>query len=256
MNSIFNDGFGTMQMPGMDYADRHVRDIAWTNPLSAEEERELHKNDSALTLDIPKESIYRAKCTHRNPATKKFDLFPNDDGTVTCRRCGARFTMVKEDIKVIERITNSMIDILQTIKTAYVDMTPEVVKTYFVMIPFLRLAPDMYKNAISTLSAVTREFGNYGVMDNNQNNGNYFDLLNRASGAAGMNSTLYEDPRTVSPYGSAQTQGMGYGDYRQDTRPLWGEENPFQSYTPDRNTTASAMSGDGGTVKVSKTFNL
>ena len=90
MNSVFNNSmYGSQLGGGSQYVDQSKGNMAWTNPLTAEDERELHKGPSALSLDIPKENMLRAKCTHRDPNTRQFTVRMADDGNgCVCGLCG------------------------------------------------------------------------------------------------------------------------------------------------------------------------
>ena len=167
---------------GMQY-NTPKADLTWTQALTPEEEKILHKAPSTLSLEIPKEDMLRAKCTHRDPQGKKFTIRRNEDGTYTCLKCGATFNIVdKVDMADIRRIIGGTIDILQTAKLAYIDMTPEAIQTYFIILPFLEIAPKLYEAAVNTLSKVNI---NGGIGANNVS-GDSFNSLYGAVGSAGQ----------------------------------------------------------------------
>lgn len=187
MDSVFNNSVYGNYGNGMMYGGPVQKDLTWTNAITPEEERALHKGTAGISLDIPKEDMYRAKCTHRDPATKRFTVTRNDDGSVTCLKCGARFNLVGNvNIDEIKRVIGGAIDILQTTKLAYIDMTPEVIQTYFVILPFLEIAPQLYEAAMHTLD---------GVIPTNGITGNYtpadaFGSLYSAVGNMGVNPAM------------------------------------------------------------------
>ena len=131
--------------------------------LTPEDEKELHRGAQALSLDIPKEAMLRAKCTHRDPATHNFTIRPADDGNgYVCMKCGAHFNVVDgHSMKEINEIIGGAIDILQTTKMMYVDMTPEVIQAYFVILPFLELAPKMYEAAVKHIQESNAEYNSW-----------------------------------------------------------------------------------------------
>ena len=160
MRSVFDEqvqgtGVYSGYENGMQYANAPQANLTWTQALTPEEEKILHKAPSTLSLEIPKEDMLRAKCTHRDPQGKKFTIKRNDDGTYTCLKCGATFNIVdKVDMADIRKVIGGTIDILQTAKLAYIDMTPEAIQTYFIILPFLEIAPRLYEAAVNTLSKV------------------------------------------------------------------------------------------------------
>lgn len=211
MNSVFNNGamFGSQYGGGMQYAGQ-PKDIQWTNPLSPEEERELHRGASALSLDIPKENMFRAKCTHRDPATHQFTVRPADDGNgYICTKCGSQFNIVDNvDIQKIKEIIGGTIDILQTTKMAYVDMAPEIVQTYFIILPFLELAPKLYEASMQTLKKAmpNASLGANAVSGDYYNS--YYSMIGNPYGAMGVMPGAY--PGAMPQGYPGMMPNMGY----------------------------------------------
>lgn len=206
MQSVFNNNgnYGGNYGGAAGYRFSDPNALQWTNPLKPEEERELHRGAQALSLDIPKESMYRAKCTHRDPATHQFTVRPADDGNgYVCTKCGAQFNIVNNSsMKEINEIIGGAIDILQTTKMMYVDMTPEVIQAYFVILPFLELAPKMYEAAVNTFNKISPQSLNPSYAPNNYYNA-YYGLV------GGMT------PPQTGYSGMFPNAGMGYMGYPQ-----------------------------------------
>lgn len=218
MESIFGSnsmygGYGN----GMQYAQQ--KELTWTNALSAEEEKALHKGPEGLSLEIPKEDMFRAKCTHRDPKTKQFTIRENKDHTVTCLKCGATFNVVDNvDPDLIKKTIGGVIDILQTAKMAYIDMTPEAIQTYFIILPFLEIAPQLYEAAMQTLS---KALPGAGITGNNVNANLFDSLYNTVGNPAMMN------PAAVAAAYSTM-MGMGGGMPVQEG-PVPFMNNPMQT---------------------------
>ncbi len=85
--------FGMNNMPtggyygGMMYQEPPK--LAMTQGLTKEEINALSKN-SAFTLEISKEDLWRAFCTHRYE--NKFAVAQDDEGNFVCALCGTKFT--------------------------------------------------------------------------------------------------------------------------------------------------------------------
>lgn len=265
MNSVFaNNGAGTVGAGsvfgggGLTYGQPQRKELVWTNPLTHEEEKAL-QGSSSLSLDIPKEDMYRAKCTHRDPASRQFTLRQNGDGTVTCLKCGETFTIVENvPFDQIESIIGGTLDILQTIKLCYLDMTPDVIQTYFIMLPFLKLAPKLYQTAMKTVEAGAPN----RLMDVYQSP-NMFGNLGAVLGAGVTPGQSYMTP--------PMNAGMTYGNMMGQVPPAM---NPMQQQDPQMMNSVYANGGgyapnvvseqngtvvqpkEGDSVKVSKPFDL
>lgn len=273
MNSIFdqnnNPVYGTYAN-GMMYGGNPGKDLAWTNALLPEEEKQLHRGSSAISLDIPQEEMFRAKCTHRDPATRTFSVRPNADGTVTCTKCGARFNPVNNvDIEEIKRVIGGTIDILQTIKMAYIDMTPEVIQAYFITLPLLGIAPQMYEAAMHTLDSATPGMGitqNYAPQD-------AFNSLYSAVGNMGMvnpmmmNAAMYggqmqgqfmNPPAGSVPYyaNPMQTQNVVYQQPGQQAPPAMGQPMAMPGVSQEQAPATASQPQEGQPVQVGKKFKL
>lgn len=266
MDSIFANPMYGQYANGMTYANQQAKETNWTNALSPEEERALHQNGGGVSIDIPKEKLWQAKCTHRDPKTKQFTIRENPDGTVTCLKCGATFHLVQgTNMKEITEIIGGAIDILQTMKTAYVDMTPEVVQTYFICLPFLEIAPKLYEAAMKTLNSLGSNVGLTG----NTVPGDMFNSLFAAMGNVGMMNPnmAYQQPY---PYGQ-QMMGMpmqngvfmnppagqaGYNPMQTGSGPMPGVAETVTNPTPAPPVMQTQQPKEGQPVQMSKQFKL
>lgn len=227
MDSIFDSNSMYGQYGGgMTYNNQPVKETQWTNALSPEEERALHQTGSGVSIEIPKEKLWQAKCTHRDPGTKQFTIKKNGDGTVTCLKCGATFHLV-DNVKQedIVKVIGGAIDILQTMKIAYVDMTPEVIQTYFVCLPFLEIAPKLYEAAMKTLNNVG---SNMGLTGNYSPTDAFNSLYTAMNNVGGMMNPMM--PMGQPMMGMPQMMGvMGQPFMNQPTGPAM--YNPMQTGT-------------------------
>lgn len=165
-------GYGFQASPaGSIYGQ--VKVPGYTNPLSQEQIKKMRNNGGGFSLKVDQDQINRAICTHRDPATKQHTLIQNADGTVTCTICGATFTPCdnssKEDVEAAVRL---MIDILQSAKMMYLDISDNVCADYFQMIPFIEKAPQLYQIAVDNM----RQYDQPAI--NGQYGSNAFGMLN------------------------------------------------------------------------------
>lgn len=263
MNSVFdsiNSPFGAYG-GGMAYG-QPKKECAWTNALGKDEEKALHQTDNVLSLNISKEEMWRAKCTHRDPSSRTFTVVPNPDGTHTCTKCGATFNIVSEtDMENIRRVIGGTIDILETAKMAYLNMPPEVIQSYFVILPFLNLAPKFYEMGLSVMN---KELPNSHITPNRTSAdimNSYFSMMNPV--AVGPVAPVV-DPQQYAQYlqymqQMAAMSGAVNGAMNPPTGPVAVENNPMQSKPamPAVTTaTESKPAGSESIVNISKQWAL
>ncbi len=165
-NQMMMNGMNTM-MGGVQYNNLQAK---MTQPLTKEEMAKLQKqgNERLVVNEI---DLIKSKCTHKNNG--QLALVQNANGTSTCNICGETFTLVDIDPMEVEGITQRFIDILQSIKTFYLDMPVNYASEFFVMIPLLKNTPELYRIALNQFS----KYESGSVV--NQNNGAYgFNLFN------------------------------------------------------------------------------
>ena len=191
--------------------------INWTNPLTKEGEELLKKKSPEFNvLDVSREETLRATCTHRDPATRSLTLVDIGDGSYRCTKCGAVFNMADVDEATVEMYVNTIVDLLQTAKTMYVDLPPATVTAYFQMIPFLEKFPKFYSLANETFR---RAVGNSGIQSGYMSSNPFTNLYGAIASPVypGAAPGYYQQP-----YG-------GYPQYQNTSDP---NGNPFMAGAP------------------------
>ena len=119
-----------------------------TQPLTPEQIAKLRQNNSIFDMRIEQEDLWRAICTHKekNGAST---LVPNDDGTYTCSICGTKFHMLDVSKAEVEEAVGKIRDIMNTIKTIYLDASDEFTAKYNQMEPLLLKLPALWEIAVS-----------------------------------------------------------------------------------------------------------
>ncbi len=137
-----------------------------TQPLTVEEIKALRNNAPAFTLEVSAEDMMRAKCTHKT-LDGKFAVVNNNDaeGSVTCSICGARFILSDAPAENVQTATDLIIDILQTIKTNYVDIPEAIAVQFFQMLPFIEKIPKLYQIAADNFN----KYEGAGIVNQSQN---------------------------------------------------------------------------------------
>ena len=197
MNGMMNQG---MMTPGMMGGPQYVQQQAkMTQPLTKEEIAKL-KNNGNAKLVIDEIDLLKAKCTHKQNG--QLTLQPNSNGTHTCTLCGETFNLIDVDPSEVEAITARMVDVLQSIKTFYLDMPVNYASEFFVMIPLLKNTPVLYRIALNQFS----KYESGSVV--NQSNPMYgFGLLNTITSPMGMQPGYGMNP--MMNQGMAMQPGYG-----------------------------------------------
>lgn len=151
-NNYFN-GQGTFYGNGFAPGQQQymaARKPKFTNPLTEEDKKSL-KNQGGFSLIVSDKDMKKAICTHKDG--DQISLRENSDGTVTCWICGETFSLVDLQESGVENITKEFIDVLQSIKTYYLDIPDGVVREFFQMIPFIQKTPEIFKIATNNFQS-------------------------------------------------------------------------------------------------------
>ena len=135
---------GAYQQPGMQYNPRPQAKM--TQTLTAEQIKKLKGSSGTFDLHISQTDMWRAICTHKENGNIVL-VEDATDGTVTCPICGEKFVLSYLEDKDVKQATDLTIDILQSIKTMYLDIPEEMANQYFQMIPLIKKLPELYKLA-------------------------------------------------------------------------------------------------------------
>ena len=133
---------------------------------------------------ITEDDRLSAICMHRDingRSALKPDCSTNE---VTCMICGKTFNLLDRlKMEDLEAASSNIIDILQTIKTLYVDMPVESAKDFFTIIALLEKVPELYMMACASFKKHDR--------DQIKNDESTFDFAGWAR----------EHPECLNPYG-------------------------------------------------------
>lgn len=163
-------GYGMYpNQPGTNYGQFPTAKM--TQPLTPEQIRELRSTGSGFSLKVDPIEILRSHCTHKDNGN--IALVKNGDGSSTCSICGATFNLVDKDIEEVQAVVQAVIDILQSVKTYYLDIPENYVKDYFNMIPYLEKLPKFFEVALHNFAKYEN-----GAFLNQNNNMFGFQMLN------------------------------------------------------------------------------
>lgn len=139
-----------------------------TQPITPELQKLLNQQSNELDIRISNTDKIKNWCTHKEPTTGRIALVENGDGTVTCRVCGETFHMVDSMTREqVQALCNQMVDVMQTIKTMYLDSPEEFTKAYWQTISMVLKLPELWDRAYKNFTTYESYTGN--VFQSNPN---------------------------------------------------------------------------------------
>lgn len=183
-----NGGF--QQQPAMMQYATNIQKPLMTQPLQKDEAAVLqNKGGAGFSTKITTEEMYRSYCTHKSlDSNNNFNLIPNADGTVTCPICGATIDVKELVPSEVQEHVDAVLNDMENIKLCYLDISPEVARQYFPIMPLLEKLPKLAALATANFSKyeAIRQQGAINSTNINPYGVNaYNQLLNGGIGAYG-----------------------------------------------------------------------
>ena len=122
-----------------------------TQPLTPEQIAKLRQNSNAFDMKVEVEDLWRAACTHKEKNGQS-TLISNEDGSFTCTICHETFNMCESDLDGIQDAVKTLIDMLQTSKSIYLDAPEELISQYYQIIPLLKKFPSLWDRAVKNFA--------------------------------------------------------------------------------------------------------
>lgn len=194
------NAFGNYNIPqgtGSQYYGFQTQPTMRKNVLTNEEIQSLMKQENNFSLSISDTDALRANCNHRMADGIHDSLYEDGDGFVTCSICGYKFRPLsaQTSLEDIQAATDTIVDVLQTIKLLWVNINGEAARTYFPCIPMIEKIPKLFEIAVKDFN----KNGNVNPWGYNNRNMDTVNLFNMLSGM--MNG--------VQPMGVPQQPMMG-----------------------------------------------
>ncbi|MEG2266117.1 MAG: hypothetical protein RSC68_17505 [Acinetobacter sp.] len=202
-----------------------------TQPLTPEQAGQLRNKQSEFDYRVDATDSLRSICTHKDPTTLQNAIYQTPDGKMHCSICGEEFLIVDMDAEEVDKVINSTVNILQTIKTIHGDAPAQFIANFMQIIPLLKKIPALYKSAMQNFSMY--EPGNQMNQVNPYGNNNAFTMLNQITNGPigggyapmnyGMPQNAYGQPAYAQPmYNQAPQQApYGYPQYDQQQAPQY-----------------------------------
>lgn len=162
-------GIGFQQRPTPKY----------TQPLTPEQINRLRTQGNPFKIEVSEDDLLRSACTHRENGTSTLVYQGTDEKgneVVQCAICGEKFSMVEYDEKELQDAVDTIINLLQTSKTMYLDAPANLISQFYQIIPLLKKFPQLYQIAMNNFNKYEMTLGmNPGM---NVAGGNGFQIMN------------------------------------------------------------------------------
>jgi len=123
-----------------------------TQPLTPEQIAKLRNDSAAFDMKVSQEDLWAAVCTHKEKNGQSTLIAVDDQGTMECTICHERFKMCDATREEVDKAVQTLIDMLQTSKTIYLDAPEELVRQYYQMIPLLKKFAGLWDHAIKNFA--------------------------------------------------------------------------------------------------------
>lgn len=238
-NTMMGMGVAPM-MGGYNYQGMAQPVQKFNNPLTPDQIKKLQQKGDQFSLGITEDEYLRGICNHRNAeGTADTLVFDAMTGEARCVICGYKFRPIEASVSLdqIKDATDSIVDILQTIKLMYIDLPADAAKEYFQIIPLIGKIPQLFEFAAKNMT----KHESFNWQYNNRNMGaiNMFNNLQNmfAGGMMGQpmaqpNTFGYQQPM-MNPGFAPQPNAFGYPGASQPTFGGYQPVNPGFAYTPN-----------------------
>lgn len=225
MMNGFIGGFGMQPQPGMVSGVNDQRNYCQT--LTAEQANVLRKRIEEFSLAISEKDKWAAWCMHRDPQTGASTMMPDKiGGGVTCSICGKSWRLLDNLAKqdVINAV-NSVLDIIQTSKSLYLDMPAEAARNFFVIIALLEKIPGLYELASKNFSDHENVYRNINYANDPSTVSAWRTLNGGSYGGGFYMQAPYANPGFGYGYNPQMQQMPNGGQYM--GQPVAPGQNPF-----------------------------
>ena len=213
--NFYQQPFGGNQYYGMQ---PNPQPVTLSNPLTKEQLELLKKRTDKLSLVVTPLEVAKAICTHKQG--NSICLYNEDNANperVTCSICGETFDLTNGDQAAVEGAVELITNIIQTIKTYWLDVPDDVARELFTILPLIQRLPKVYSLATKNfnsvqdmhrMSEVNQPYG-FGMLGNIMN-----PMVGMGYNAYGypqqgmVQPSPYGQPAFPNPIGYPQQQGF------------------------------------------------
>jgi hypothetical protein len=180
--------------------------IQYSQGLTPQEIAEIKKNGNGQTMQITKEQMIKARCTHREGNQTRLVPTNNPDAPneVRCTLCGDVFNLLQgvTPQDVANHVADTH-DLLSTIKVMYLDLPPKLINEIFQIMPVMDNMKDLYSIAADRASMYYDSQHTWAGYNNTIPNGmNMYNAI-----LAGQAQPMYPPYQQQMPYANVPPQG-------------------------------------------------
>lgn len=152
-NNFYPQPFGGNQYYGMQPTQQQP--VTLSNPLTKEQLELLKKRTDKLSLVVTPLEVAKAICTHKQGnSICLYNEDPANPERVTCSICGETFDLTNGDQAAVEGAVELITNIIQTIKTYWLDVPDDVARELFTILPLIQRLPKVYALATKNFNSV------------------------------------------------------------------------------------------------------
>ena len=193
------------------------------NPLTDEEAKALQTQQDKFSLSFTMKETGEAICTHKGDGI--YSVVPNKDGSVTCTRCHTTFWPDECTPEYVEDTVKRMQNVLETMKFLAVDLSEDVIRSFFMVGAYINKVPQLYKLVNNSFN----QYNNSGMFGGN------VQAANNAQNIFAAYNSIMSPANPVyggNPYMQQQAM-MGTPQYvQQPGNPFYGQVAPQQQAAP------------------------
>lgn len=193
------------------------------NPLTDEEAKALQTQQDKFSLSFTMKETGEAICTHKGDGI--YSVVPNKDGSVTCTRCHTTFWPDECTPEYVDDTVRRMQNVLETMKFLAVDLSEDVIRSFFMVGAYINKVPQLYKLVNNSFN----QYNNSGMFGGN------VQAANNAQNVFAAYNSIMSPANPVyggNPYMQQQAM-MGTPQYvQQPGNPFYGQVAPQQQAAP------------------------
>ena len=142
----------------LGYGRPPVAKPAMSTGISKEERQLLKSHQDTFDLNVTPEQLASAACAHKTEDGNYYDVVPvpgAEPGTLMCKTCKATFNPDVVTPEYVDHAKDMILNVLQTMKLIGLDLSNDVIRQYFSMIPYLERIPLLYKMITASFDRYT-----------------------------------------------------------------------------------------------------
>lgn len=194
------------------------------NPLTDEEAKALQTQQDKFSLSFTMKETGEAICTHKGDGI--YSVVPNKDGSVTCTRCHTTFWPDECTPEYVDDTVRRMQNVLETMKFLAVDLSEDVIRSFFMVGAYINKVPQLYKlvnNSFNQYNNSGMFGGNVQAANNAQNVfAAYNSIMSPANPVYGGNPYMQQQAMMGTPQYVQQPGNPFYGQVAPQQQAPWG----------------------------------